>query len=56
MNIKSEDSVIKDLSQFTIFVLEDGEKLELSDTLKKLYENIDSINENNFVDWSLYGI
>jgi hypothetical protein len=56
LNIKSEDSVIKDLSQFTIFVLEDGEKLELSDTLKKLYENIDSINENNFVDWSLYGI
>lgn len=36
LNIKSEDSVIKDLSQFTIFVLEDGEKLELSDTLKKI--------------------
>lgn len=54
LNIKSEDSVIKDLSQFTIFVLEDGEKLELSDTLKKLYENIDSINENNTVRHATY--
>lgn len=54
LNINSEDSVIKDLSQFTIFVLEDGEKLELSDTLKKLYENIDSINENNIIRHATY--